>query len=391
MALNPGDILFTSYLTDGDSTGTDEGFSFIATTNIPAGEVIRIWDADSSPTFFEFTVGPGGLSPLDRVSFSEDANTASIIDDPSGGTISTQITGTWTNSVNEPIVATSDHSGTQEVIAGLGIQTTWDNSFPDLQAAGVSRSLVDSFLGSPSPVLSNILGTSTGANNNIMFAGTNLSGYDDESNWTGTDTQSTSVSSPNVNGTTFATQDADIVCFAAGTLIATPEGERAVENLRFGELVCTEDGREVPVKWVGRQTIVKRFAGERAQLVKISKGALGNHTDLFVTGDHGMVIDGYILNASVLVNGLDIDWVSLDETPERQTVFHVETDKHDVIIANGAPSETFLDVRSRQVFDNFQEYLDLHGSEELVSEMSSRLRISAKRLLPASLRAPKTA
>jgi hypothetical protein len=45
------------------------------------------------------------------------------------------------------------------------------------------------------------------------------------------------------------------VCFVAGTLIATPDGERAVEALAIGDLVMTANGRAVPVKWLGRQTL----------------------------------------------------------------------------------------------------------------------------------------
>lgn len=176
-----------------------------------------------------------------------------------------------------------------------------------------------------------------------------------------------------------------INCFARGTMITTPKGETSVEALQIGDLVSTADGQAVPVKWVGRQTIAKRFAGERAQLVRIAAGALGNHSDLFLTGDHGMVLDGCVVNASVLVNGGSIDWVPLDQTPERQTVYHIETAAHDVILANGAPSETFVDVRTRAKFDNFAEYRALYGDEQVIAE-TPLPRISSLRLLPPALR-----
>lgn len=188
---------------------------------------------------------------------------------------------------------------------------------------------------------------------------------------TGTDTQ------------TFGTDAA--MCFAEGTLIATPKGETAVEALRIGDLVRTEDGRAVPVKWIGRQTMLKCFRGARAQLVRIRAGALGNHSDLDVTGDHGMLVEGHIINASALVNGDTIDWVPLSETPDRFTVYHVETENHDVVLANGAPSETYIDVPARRGFDNYQEYLDLCGMERPTPEMS-RPRISSSRLVPPRLK-----
>jgi Ca2+-binding RTX toxin-like protein len=49
-------------------------------------------------------------------------------------------------------------------------------------------------------------------------------------------------------------------CFLAGTLIATPSGERAIETLRIGDLVLTADGRAVPILFTGRTTVEARSA-----------------------------------------------------------------------------------------------------------------------------------
>lgn len=176
-------------------------------------------------------------------------------------------------------------------------------------------------------------------------------------------------------------------CFLAGTLIATPDGEIAIEDLGIGDYVRTAEGGNTPVLWVGRQTIRKRFWRERAQLVRIRAGALGTHSDLYVTADHGMILKGFIVNASALVNGSTINFVPLDETPERQTVYHIETRAHDVVFANGAASETYLDLPGRSAFDNFGDYLDLYGSERTIQE-NPMPRISAPRLLPAALSNP---
>lgn len=178
----------------------------------------------------------------------------------------------------------------------------------------------------------------------------------------------------------------DPACFAAGTMIATPFGETAVESLSIGDLVRTVDGRAVPVKWVGQQTIVKMFAGPGGQMVCIKAGALGNHSDLTVTADHGMVVDGYVINASALVNDGSINWVPLADTADRFTVYHVETEAHDVILANGAASETYLDMPGRMAFDNYEQYLDLYGTERLIPEMPTP-RISSQRLLPGAIKA----
>lgn len=178
-------------------------------------------------------------------------------------------------------------------------------------------------------------------------------------------------------------------CFAQGTVISCPDGERRVESLQIGDAVLTAAGKVVSVRWIGRQTLDMRLpdAGRNCP-VRIRAGALGNglpHSDLTVTADHGLVLDGLVINASALVNGSTIDYVPLPELPETFTVYHVETDAHDVILANGAPAETFIDYRDRRAFDNYQEYLDLYGCERIIPEMPAP-RTSSGRHLPEQLR-----
>lgn len=179
--------------------------------------------------------------------------------------------------------------------------------------------------------------------------------------------------------------DRAVVCFAAGTLIKTASGDVPVEQLQIGDQVITEEGHATLLRWVGRQTLVKSFMRARAQLVRIGAGALGNRADLYVTGDHGMVLDGCVINASALVNGEAISWVPLSDTPERQVVYHVETEAHEVIIANGAASESYLDRPSRALFDNFAEYTALYGAEHPIAE-NPMPRITSARLLPTEIR-----
>ncbi|MCG6902664.1 MAG: Hint domain-containing protein [Rhodobacter sp.] len=84
--------------------------------------------------------------------------------------------------------------------------------------------------------------------------------------------------------------------------------------------------------------------------------------------------------------GTTIDFVPTAELPDSVTYYHIETEDHDVILANGAPAETFCDIPGRMVFDNYQEYLDLYGAERIVPEMD-RPRVASRRLLPESVRA----
>ena len=177
-------------------------------------------------------------------------------------------------------------------------------------------------------------------------------------------------------------------CFAAGTLIATPDGETAVEALCAGDLVTTAKGRAVPVKWIGRQTRLPFFSGAAVAPVRIKAGALGDglpHNDLTVTADHGMILDGLVITAGALVNGETITLVPTAELPNRLTYYHIETENHDIILANGAPAETFIDYVGRQSFSNYREYVDLYGEDRTINEMAYP-RISAARLVPQAIR-----
>lgn len=177
-------------------------------------------------------------------------------------------------------------------------------------------------------------------------------------------------------------------CFAAGTRIATPEGERAVETLEIGDMVTTADGRAVPVRWIGRQTLHKIFAGDRARPVRVTAGALGSglpHTDLVLTPDHALILDGLAITAGALVNGTTITLDPLDTLPDRVTYYHVETTAHDAILANGAAAETFVDAPGRRAFDNHAEYVALYGAGTEIAEMPLP-RVSSARLVPRATR-----
>ncbi|MEM6460396.1 MAG: Hint domain-containing protein [Pseudomonadota bacterium] len=179
------------------------------------------------------------------------------------------------------------------------------------------------------------------------------------------------------------------LCFLEGTQISTASGEAAVETLRIGDKVRTADGRLVPVTWIGRKTVYPRFGHDpNLEPVVITAGALGDglpHTDLFITADHGMILDGLVINGSAMVNDDTIRFVPACELPVKITYYHIETEAHEVVLANGAASETFVDVAGRSNFDNYEEYLDLYGAPRIIPSMKG-IRVSCRRLVPPHLR-----
>jgi hypothetical protein len=148
----------------------------------------------------------------------------------------------------------------------------------------------------------------------------------------------------------------DIVfaCFLRGTHLATPDGEVRVEDLRVGDLVLTKDGGARPVKWIGQRALRRGTQSDQAgvQPVRVTKGSLGEatpHRDLYLSPDHCLFCDGSLIPAQLLVNGTTIvqDW-----SMETFEYFHIELDLHDVLIAEGAPAESFLDTGNRDMFAN---------------------------------------
>ena len=179
-------------------------------------------------------------------------------------------------------------------------------------------------------------------------------------------------------------------CFATGTTILTPDGERAIETLQPGDRVVTHDGRSTPAIWVARQTVANPRGVELGRKpVRIDAGALGPdlpNRPLTVTGDHALLFGDMLVNAGTLAeDGTPIRFLPLSEMPTKFVWWHVELENHEVVLANGVPAESFIDYVGRSGFDNYDEYLALAGADRLIPEMPF-VRISAHRLVPPDLR-----
>ena len=179
-------------------------------------------------------------------------------------------------------------------------------------------------------------------------------------------------------------------CFATGTRIATPDGDKPIEMLRAGDLVLTHDGRSAPAIWRARQSIVNpRNLSVGRSPVRIDAGALGPNlpdAPLTVTADHALLFGDMLINAGTLVNGTTIRLLPLEEMPARFNYWHVELEEHQCVVANGVPAESFIDYVGRSGFDNYDDYLDLVGADRLIAEMPLP-RVCAHRLVPPDLRA----
>ena len=151
-------------------------------------------------------------------------------------------------------------------------------------------------------------------------------------------------------------------CYCPGTLIRTEQGDVPIERLRIGDTVTTVSGAHAPIRWIGRRSYGSRFIADNRNVlpVRIRAGALGRNVprrDLHVSPLHAMFIDGLLVPAASLVNGASI---TQEEHASKVEYIHLELARHDVIIAEGASSESFVDDDSRIMFHNVHEYAQLY-------------------------------
>ena len=174
-----------------------------------------------------------------------------------------------------------------------------------------------------------------------------------------------------------ALADASLACFAAGTHIRTPTGERLVETLQAGDSVSLLSGETAMVQWVGHRRVDLRRHPRplTAMPILITAHALADQVpshDLLVSPDHAFFLDGRLIPAKVLTNGKSIRQIECDEV----TYFHIELAQHDILLANNTPAESYLETGQRAAFSNGGDTLVLHPEfAELVRSTASCARL----------------
>jgi hypothetical protein len=184
----------------------------------------------------------------------------------------------------------------------------------------------------------------------------------------------------------------NVVCFLAGTLIATPTGERPIESLKPGDLITTTEGPQ-PVRFLARSTrSIAQLQALDKMPIRINQaalGCLGPDQDIFMSPSHAIHFAGSLVEAGAMINGTSIQ--QLDDWPEAAlTYYNIELERHGLITANGLLVESyFANYRSngfsRDCWDNYHDYVALYGAGELMEELPLP-RIPFARQIPMQLR-----
>ena len=160
---------------------------------------------------------------------------------------------------------------------------------------------------------------------------------------------------PNGDFTINFSEIESIICFARGTLIETDEGQRPIEELSQGDYILTADNSYQEISWIGARRLDAAMLDAKPNLkpIHIRKGALGNNLplqDLIVSPQHRILISSKIAERmfgekEVLVAAKHLtalEGIEVMSPKDGVEYHHFLCENHEIIYANGVPSETLF-------------------------------------------------
>ena len=202
---------------------------------------------------------------------------------------------------------------------------------------------------------------------------------------------------------TFSEIENVIPCFTPGTTIATPRGERLVEDLREGDRIITRDNGIQEIRWVGHKQMKGTDLARNPHLkpILIKAGALGNglpERDMLVSPNHRVLVandktqlyfeeNEVLASAKHLVGSQGIHAVDIMAT----AYIHFMFDNHEVVLSNGAWTESFQpgdyslkgigNAQRTELFELFPELRDQKGREGYAAARRSLKKHEARLLV----------
>jgi Hint domain len=157
------------------------------------------------------------------------------------------------------------------------------------------------------------------------------------------------------------TVEPNVTCYCRGTLIRTATGDTPIEDLRIGDCVLTASGEARPIRWLGSRGLDCTRHPNPALVwpIRIQAGAFAKDLparDLWVSPFHSILVEGVLIHAQTLVNDATI----LQVPREQIEYWHLELDSHDILLAEGLPGESCLDVGNRSAFINGGAFVEAY-------------------------------
>ncbi|KAG1715449.1 Iron-regulated protein FrpC [Nymphon striatum] len=194
-----------------------------------------------------------------------------------------------------------------------------------------------------------------------------------------------------------------VPCFTPGTVIATPSGERLVEDLREGDRIITRDNGIQEIRWTGAKVMnsMDLTRAPHMRPILIQAGSLGNgmpEHDILVSPNHRVLVGNdktalYFEESEVLVAAKHLTGMAgVDEVGTLGTTYiHFMFDNHEVVLSNGVWTESFqpgdytLDgignAQRTEIFELFPELETAEGIKDYASARRSLKKHEAKLLI----------
>jgi len=206
-----------------------------------------------------------------------------------------------------------------------------------------------------------------------------------------------------LGSSTFEDIENVIPCFTPGTTIATPTGERLIEDLREGDRIITRDNGLQEIRWIGTTELTGHKLARAPHLrpILIQAGSLGPNLpeqDILVSPQHRILMSGEkaqlffeereVLAAAKHLTDLD----GVDEVGTLGvTYIHFMFDQHEVVLSNGVWTESFqpgdqtMDSMGAgakaEIFELFPELQTAEGLQDYAAARRSLKKHEAKLLV----------
>lgn len=146
-----------------------------------------------------------------------------------------------------------------------------------------------------------------------------------------------------------------VPCFTDDALILTPSGIVPITELKVGDMVMTRDNGPQPIRWIGETKVSRRalFASPNLQPYRIKAGCFGPgmpFADLTLSPQHRVLTGGKLVekmfgDEEMLIAVKHLEKLKKVHKPQVKgtiTYRHILFDRHEIIFANGLPSESLL-------------------------------------------------
>lgn len=152
-----------------------------------------------------------------------------------------------------------------------------------------------------------------------------------------------------------AFEDGLIPCLTQGARVAVPAGTRCIEDLVVGDKVQMGEHGFQKIRWIGTRALDADDLASNPKLrpVVIKAGALGEGLparDLLVSRQHRILVRSKVAErmfgaSEVLVSAIkltELPGIFVDERCDHVVYFHLLFDQHELIFAEGTPTESLF-------------------------------------------------